>query len=186
MTPPNCFKQLAALIAGLLFLFFPWQAHAQQKLKWAHVYEASEPYHTESVWAADEIKKRYLPPVRDGKAIAAFALSEPEAGSDVAALAMTAKPKLIIAGGTAYSRFWDWARFRAIADKVGAYLMVDMAHIAGLVAAGVHPNPVPHADIVTTTTHKTLRGPRSGLISMLKPSPSSPSIVIMSFFAPPQ
>ena len=58
MTPPNCFKQLAALIAGLLFLFFPWQAHAQQKLKWAHVYEASEPYHTESVWAAEEIKKR--------------------------------------------------------------------------------------------------------------------------------
>ena len=74
------------------------------------------------------------------------------------------KPKLIIAGASAYSRFIDFARFRAIADAVGAYLMVDMAHIAGLVAAGVHPSPLPHAHVVTTTTHKTLRGPRSGMI----------------------
>jgi glycine hydroxymethyltransferase len=74
------------------------------------------------------------------------------------------KPKLILAGGTAYSRFWDWARFREIADSVGAYLMVDMAHIAGLVAGGVHPSPVPHAHVVTTTTHKSLRGPRGGMI----------------------
>ncbi len=74
------------------------------------------------------------------------------------------KPKLILAGGTAYSRFWDWARFREIADEVGAYLHVDMAHIAGLVAGGVHPSPVPHADVVTSTTHKSLRGPRGGLI----------------------
>ena len=83
---------------------------------------------------------------------------------EVARIARTAKPKLIIAGGTAYSRFWDWARFRAIADEVGAYLMVDMAHIAGLVAGGVHPSPVPHAHVVTSTTHKSLRGPRGGLI----------------------
>ncbi len=74
------------------------------------------------------------------------------------------KPKLIIAGGTAYSRFWDFKRFREIADAVGAYLMVDMAHIAGLVAAGQHPSPVPHAHVVTSTTHKSLRGPRGGLI----------------------
>ncbi|MBN9278387.1 MAG: serine hydroxymethyltransferase, partial [Hyphomicrobium sp.] len=78
--------------------------------------------------------------------------------------AKASKPKLIPAGGTAYSRFWDWARFRAIADSVGAYLMVDMAHIAGLVAGGVHPSPVPHAHVVTTTTHKSLRGPRGGII----------------------
>jgi glycine hydroxymethyltransferase len=71
---------------------------------------------------------------------------------------------LIIAGFSAYSRIVDWARFRAIADAVGAYFLVDMAHVAGLVAAGVYPNPVPHADVVTTTTHKTLRGPRGGLI----------------------
>ncbi len=83
---------------------------------------------------------------------------------EVARIARTAKPKLIIAGGTAYSRFWDWARFRQIADEVGAYLMVDMAHIAGLVAGGVHPSPVPHAHVVTSTTHKSLRGPRGGLI----------------------
>ncbi len=82
----------------------------------------------------------------------------------VAKLARQARPKLIIAGGTAYSRFWDWARFREIADEVGAYLMVDMAHIAGLVAGGVHPSPVPHAHVVTSTTHKSLRGPRGGLI----------------------
>ncbi|MRG55726.1 aminotransferase class I/II-fold pyridoxal phosphate-dependent enzyme [Phyllobacterium sp. SYP-B3895] len=74
------------------------------------------------------------------------------------------KPKLILAGGTAYSRVWDWQRFRQIADSIGAYLMVDMAHIAGLVAAGVHPSPLPHAHVVTTTTHKSLRGPRGGMI----------------------
>ena len=74
------------------------------------------------------------------------------------------RPKLILAGGTAYSRSWDFARFREIADAVGAWLMVDMAHIAGLVAAGVHDSPVPHAHAVTTTTHKSLRGPRGGLI----------------------
>ncbi len=74
------------------------------------------------------------------------------------------KPKLILAGGTAYSRIWDWKRFREIADSIGAYLMVDMAHIAGLVAGGVHPSPIPHAHVVTTTTHKSLRGPRGGMI----------------------
>lgn len=74
------------------------------------------------------------------------------------------KPKLIVAGASAYSRIIDFKKFREIADKVGAYLMVDMAHIAGLVAAGVHPNPMEYADIVTTTTHKTLRGSRGGLI----------------------
>jgi glycine hydroxymethyltransferase len=74
------------------------------------------------------------------------------------------KPKLIVAGGSAYSRFWDFKRFREIADSVGAYLMVDMAHFAGLVAGGVHPSPVPHAHVSTTTTHKSLRGPRGGLI----------------------
>ena len=82
----------------------------------------------------------------------------------VEALALEHKPKLIIAGFSAYSRVMDWARFRAIADRVGAYLMIDMAHVAGLVAAGVYPNPVPFADVVTSTTHKTLRGPRGGLI----------------------
>ena len=79
-------------------------------------------------------------------------------------LAVKNKPKLIIAGASAYSRTIDFARVREIADKVGAYLMVDMAHIAGLVAAGLHPSPGPYADVVTTTTHKTLRGPRGGLI----------------------
>jgi glycine hydroxymethyltransferase len=83
---------------------------------------------------------------------------------EVARIARSSRPRLIIAGGTAYSRFWDWQRFREIADEVGAYLMVDMAHIAGLVAGGVHPSPVPHAHVVTTTTHKSLRGPRGGLI----------------------
>ncbi len=86
---------------------------------------------------------------------------------DYDALAETAareKPKLIIAGGSAYSRAIDFARFREIADSVGAYLMVDMAHYAGLIAAGVYPSPLPHAHIVTTTTHKTLRGPRGGLV----------------------
>ncbi|MEP0203703.1 MAG: serine hydroxymethyltransferase [Halioglobus sp.] len=82
----------------------------------------------------------------------------------VEALALEHKPKMIIAGFSAYSRVMDWARFREIADKVGAYLLVDMAHVAGLVAAGVYPNPVPHADVVTSTTHKTLRGPRGGII----------------------
>ena len=79
-------------------------------------------------------------------------------------IALECKPKLIIAGASAYSRIIDFKRFREIADKVGAYLMVDMAHIAGLVAAGVHPSPVPYAHVVTTTTHKTLRGPRGGMI----------------------
>ncbi len=74
------------------------------------------------------------------------------------------KPKLIVAGGTAYSRVWDWAEFRKIADEVGAWLMVDMAHIAGLVAGGQHPSPLPHAHVVTTTTHKSLRGPRGGMV----------------------
>ncbi|PSM17045.1 serine hydroxymethyltransferase [Nitratireductor sp. StC3] len=83
---------------------------------------------------------------------------------EVERLAHEHKPKLILAGGTAYSRFWDWKRFREIADAVGAWLMVDMAHIAGLVAGGVHPSPVPHAHVVTTTTHKSLRGPRGGMI----------------------
>ena len=79
-------------------------------------------------------------------------------------LALEHKPKLIIAGFSAYSRTLDWAKFRTIADKVGAYIMADMAHVAGLVAAGLYPSPLPYADVVTTTTHKTLRGPRGGLI----------------------
>ncbi|MFD1735187.1 serine hydroxymethyltransferase [Bacillus salitolerans] len=83
---------------------------------------------------------------------------------DVLEKAKEHKPKLIVAGASAYPRTIDFARFREIADEVGAYLMVDMAHIAGLVAAGLHPNPVPHAHFVTTTTHKTLRGPRGGMI----------------------
>jgi glycine hydroxymethyltransferase len=82
----------------------------------------------------------------------------------VEALAIEHKPKMIVAGFSAYSQIMDWARFREIADKVGAYLMVDMAHVAGLIAAGIYPNPVPHADVVTSTTHKTLRGPRGGII----------------------
>ena len=83
---------------------------------------------------------------------------------EVERLANESKPKLIIAGGSAYPRIIDFARFRKIADSVGALLMVDMAHFAGLVAAGIHPSPLPHADVVTTTTHKTLRGPRGGMI----------------------
>uniref|UniRef100_UPI0025E45349 serine hydroxymethyltransferase n=1 Tax=Novosphingobium sp. TaxID=1874826 RepID=UPI0025E45349 len=79
-------------------------------------------------------------------------------------LARDHKPKLIIAGGTAYSRVWDFERFREIADQVGAWLMVDMSHFSGLVAGGAHPSPFPHAHVVTTTTHKSLRGPRSGVI----------------------
>jgi glycine hydroxymethyltransferase len=84
--------------------------------------------------------------------------------AQVERLAHEHRPKLVIAGFSAYSRVVDWARFRAIADAVGAYFLVDMAHVAGLVAAGVYPSPVPYADVVTTTTHKTLRGPRGGLI----------------------
>lgn len=83
---------------------------------------------------------------------------------EVARIARETKPKLIIAGGTAYSRIWDWEGFRKIADEVGAYLLVDMSHISGLVAGGAHPSPFPHAHVVTTTTHKSLRGPRSGVI----------------------
>ena len=83
---------------------------------------------------------------------------------EVRALAREHRPKMILTGATAYPRLWDFAAFREIADEVGALLMTDMAHFAGLVAAGVHPSPVPHADVVTTTTHKTLRGPRGGMI----------------------
>lgn len=83
---------------------------------------------------------------------------------EMEALAVEHKPKMIIGGFSAYSQVCDWARMREIADKVGAYFFVDMAHVAGLIAAGVYPNPVPHAHIVTTTTHKTLAGPRGGLI----------------------
>lgn len=88
----------------------------------------------------------------------------------VEALALEHKPAMIIAGFSAYSRVVDWQRFRDVADKVGAYLMVDMAHVAGLVAAGLYPSPVPFADVVTSTTHKTLRGPRGGVI-LAKASP---------------
>ncbi len=84
--------------------------------------------------------------------------------AEIEALALEHKPKMIVAGFSAYSQVMDWSKFREIADKVGAYLFVDMAHVAGLIAAGVYPNPVPFADVVTTTTHKTLRGPRGGLI----------------------
>ncbi len=99
--------------------------------------------------------------------VVSYGVSEGDNLLDMDAVAKSAqehKPKLIIAGGTAYSREWDWARFREIADSIGAYLMVDMAHIAGLVAGGVHSSPVPHAHIVTTTTHKSLRGPRGGMV----------------------
>lgn len=84
--------------------------------------------------------------------------------AQVASLAREHKPKMIVAGFSAYSRIVDWAKFREIADETGAYLMVDMAHVAGLVAAGLYPNPVPYADVVTSTTHKTLGGPRGGII----------------------
>jgi glycine hydroxymethyltransferase len=83
---------------------------------------------------------------------------------EVASLAREHRPKVIVAGGSAYPRIIDFRRFREIADEVGAYLMVDMAHFAGLVAGGAHPSPVPHAHVVTTTTHKTLRGPRGGIV----------------------
>ena len=98
--------------------------------------------------------------------IVSYGLGEDET-IDYEAMAQKArecKPKLIIAGASAYPRIIDFAKFRQVADEVGAYLMVDMAHIAGLVATGVHPSPIPYADVVTTTTHKTLRGPRGGLI----------------------
>jgi glycine hydroxymethyltransferase len=83
---------------------------------------------------------------------------------EIARIAHEHRPKLIIAGGTAYSRLWDFDAFRQIADEIDALLMVDMAHFAGLVAGGMHPNPLPHAHVVTTTTHKSLRGPRGGMI----------------------
>ena len=99
--------------------------------------------------------------------VVSYGVREDDARIDYDALeaqAMEQRPKLIIAGGSAYPRVLDFARFRAIADKCGAYLLVDMAHFAGLVAGGVHPSPLPHAHVVTTTTHKTLRGPRGGMI----------------------
>src|SRR5271163_3600295 len=104
-----------------------------------------------------------------GKLFKAFQYGlKPDGGTidydQVERLAHEHRPKMIVAGFSAYSRIIDWARFRAIADSVGAYFFVDMAHVAGLIAAGVYPNPVPFADVVTTTTHKTLRGPRGGLI----------------------
>ena len=85
-------------------------------------------------------------------------------GEEALRLARREKPKLIVAGASAYSRHIDWARFRKVADEIGAFFMVDMAHYAGLVAAGVYPSPLPHAHVVTTTTHKTLRGPRGGMV----------------------
>ncbi|EAQ64484.1 serine hydroxymethyltransferase, partial [Marinomonas sp. MED121] len=109
------------------------------------------------------------PPAQSGKWFNAvqYGVSEETLDIDydaVEAIAVESQPKLIIAGGSAIPREINFKRFREIADKVGAYLMVDMAHIAGLVATGVHPSPLPHAHIVTTTTHKTLRGPRGGMI----------------------
>ena len=97
---------------------------------------------------------------------------------ELARLAEEHKPKMIIAGGSAYPRIIDFARFRQIADSVGAIFLVDMAHFSGLVAAGVHPNPCEYADIVTSTTHKTLRGPRSGMILARKNS-ARPSIKVV-------
>ncbi|MBL0848556.1 MAG: serine hydroxymethyltransferase [Candidatus Liberibacter ctenarytainae] len=88
---------------------------------------------------------------------------------EIERLAIKNNPKLIIAGGTAYSRLWDWSRFRSIADSIGAYLMADIAHISGLVAAGQHPSPIPHCHVITTTTHKSLRGPRGGIVMMNDP-----------------
>jgi len=109
----------------------------------------------------------------------------PETGEinyeQVEALALEHKPKLIIAGFSAYSRIWDWQRFRDIADKVGAYFVVDMAHVAGLIAAGLYPNPVPIADVVTSTTHKSLRGPRGGLI-LCKSNPEIEKKIDSSIF----
>jgi glycine hydroxymethyltransferase len=109
----------------------------------------------------------------------------PETGEidyeQVEALALEHRPKLIIAGFSAYSRIWDWQRFRDIADKVGAYFVVDMAHVAGLIAAGLYPNPVPFADVVTSTTHKSLRGPRGGLI-LCKSNPEIEKKIDSSIF----
>jgi glycine hydroxymethyltransferase len=109
----------------------------------------------------------------------------PETGEinyeQVEALAMEHKPKMIIAGFSAYSRVWDWQRFRDIADKVGAYFVVDMAHVAGLIAADLYPNPVPFADVVTSTTHKSLRGPRGGLI-LCKSNPEIEKKIDSSIF----
>ena len=109
----------------------------------------------------------------------------PETGEidyeQVETLALEHKPKLIIAGFSAYSRVWDWQRFRDIADKVGAYFVVDMAHVAGLIAAGLYPNPVPFADVVTSTTHKSLRGPRGGLI-LCKSNPEIEKKIDSSIF----
>ncbi|MEI6334799.1 MAG: serine hydroxymethyltransferase [Methylococcaceae bacterium] len=109
----------------------------------------------------------------------------PETGEidyeQVEALAMEHKPKMIIAGFSAYSRVWDWQRFRDIADKAGAYFVVDMAHVAGLIAAGLYPNPVPFADVVTSTTHKSLRGPRGGLI-LCKSNPEIEKKIDSSIF----
>ena len=110
-----------------------------------------------------------------GKLFKAFQYGiKPDTGTidydQVESLAKEHRPRMIVAGFSAYSRVIDWERFRAIADSVGAYFFVDMAHVAGLVAAGVYPNPVPIADVVTTTTHKTLRGPRGGLI-LARPHP---------------
>lgn len=109
------------------------------------------------------------PPAQSGKWFNAVQYGVNEADllinyEEVESLAREHQPKIIIAGGSAYPRHIDFARFRKIADEVGAYLMVDMAHFAGLVAAGIHPSPVPFADVTTTTTHKTLRGPRGGMI----------------------
>lgn len=109
------------------------------------------------------------PPAQSGKWFNAIQYGVNEADllinyEEVESLAREHQPKIIIAGGSAYPRHIDFARFRKIADEVGAYLMVDMAHFAGLVAAGIHPSPVPFADVITTTTHKTLRGPRGGMI----------------------
>ena len=101
--------------------------------------------------------------------------------AQVEALAIEHKPKLIIAGFSAYSRVWDWQKFRDIADKVGAYFVVDMAHVAGLIAAGLYPNPVPFADVVTSTTHKSLRGPRGGLI-LCKSNPEIEKKIDSSIF----
>jgi glycine hydroxymethyltransferase len=110
---------------------------------------------------------------------------DPESGlidyDQVARLARTHRPKVIVAGFSAYSRVIDWARFRAIADEVGALLFVDMAHVAGLVAVGLYPSPVPFADVVTSTTHKTLRGPRGGLIMARQQSALSKRINSMIF-----
>jgi glycine/serine hydroxymethyltransferase len=115
----------------------------------------------------DEIDLQPYPPEAAWTAVAADYLSHPLCFIDldeVRDLALSKRPKLIIAGGTAYSRAIDFAGFRAIADEVGAYLMVDMAHFAGLIAADLYPNPFPHADVVTTTTYKSLRGARGGLV----------------------